>query len=330
MLTTIETLLNDSRTGWGVGVFGAIAEFVRDSGEAERVLPGHARVTARGGIAIQTAHPTARLFAWTEPSSIAALWRQGAALCLPEAEAAIGGAEVVTEIGPDDDALREQDRGSILFDMGVGFAHLRACVRTSDPWVIEQLRAGLGKSLFAPGNTAGGAIVIASPNRVFLSRLARVEVYQPIPPPDGKSPEGPHTHLLPKLLAARRAHPATRPLPEGWISCLDIFPAHPLRDALGRAIPFDPAAHDAFADLLSRFGIAALEAVRADAIRAIRAGETPERFTAHVDRFGRATLKVALRQMACSEPHLPALSVWRDAFDRAAETEPGRDPVHPD
>ncbi len=42
-------------------------------------------------------------------------------------------------------------------------------------------------------------ILAANPHRVFLSRLGRIEVYQPIPPPSGKSPQGPHTHVLPQL-----------------------------------------------------------------------------------------------------------------------------------
>ena len=59
-------------------------------------------------------------------------------------------------------------------------------------------------------------ILAANPHRVFISRLGRIEVYQPIPPPSGKSPEGPHTHVLPRLLKSGRTHPATEPVPEGW------------------------------------------------------------------------------------------------------------------
>ena len=330
MLPALDLLLDDPRTGWGVGVFGAIGEFVRDADESVQRLPGRGLVTPRGGIAIAAEHEAARLVAWTEPSSIAGQWRQGAAVCLPDTDAAIGGSEVVTEIGPDRDALQARHADEILFDMGVGFAHLRACIRTADPWVIEQVRAGAGKPLFGPGNPALGAIVATSPHRIFLSRLARIEVYQPIPPPDGRSPEGPHTHFLPRLLAAKRAHPATRPLPDGLVSMLDIVPAHPLRDAMGRTIPFDPQAHGAFAALLARFGVTALETVRGEATTAIRAGESPARFAAPTDRFGRATVKVALRQLAVTEPRLPALPAWREAFDRAESAEPTGDPFHPD
>jgi hypothetical protein len=58
--------------------------------------------------------------------------------------------------------------------------------------------------VFEPGNPAMGMILAANPHRVFISRLGRIEVYQPIPPPSGKSPEGPHTHVLPRLLKSGR------------------------------------------------------------------------------------------------------------------------------
>lgn len=330
MLSALDRLLADPRTGWGVGVFGALAEFMRDADEEVATPATRSLVTKRGAIAVQPDHPDARLLAWTEPSPGAGLWRQGAALCLPEALAAIGGAEVITELGPDVEALREQDRGEILFDLGLGFPHLRACVRTSDAWALQHLRLGLGRKLLDRGNPALSAVVLTSPHRVFVTRLARIEVFQPIPPPDGTSPEGPHTHFLPRLLAAKRAHAATRPLPEGMVSCLDIFPADPLRDPMGRPIPFDESAHGAFAALLARFGVEGLEALRSQAVHSIRAGETPERFAAPRDRFGRAVLRVAVRQLARTEPRLPMLPAWREAFDRADASEAAEDPFHPD
>ena len=285
----LRALLADPETGFGVGVMGAIGEFIRDEGEAITPLP-LGMVTARGGIAIRTDNPTPRLLAWEEVSPNPALWRQQAALLLPAGEAAIGGAGVVTALGPDHEALRAEDHGAHLFDMGVGFGHLRACVRTAEPDLIAALEACCGQPLLAPGNLAGMHIVHRSPHRVFLSRLARIEVFQPIPPPDGRSPEGPHTHLLPKLLATGRAHAATSPIPEGWVSVLDVFPAHPMRTPMLVPRPFDQARHAAFQALLARFGLpAAMAAKRAIREGAVEAGE---------DRHSRAAARVAQRQMA--------------------------------
>ena len=319
--TAICDALADPETGWGLGVLGALGEFCRDAAEpmeAEDGDGGFRRVTPRGGIAIRLDHPALRLIAWEEPSPAAGLWRQGAGLCLPEAKAAIGGAGAVTELGPDAEALRPADRAAILFDMGVGFAHCRAGVRTSDPVLLAALRQGLGQPLFSPGNPAGPAILAASPHRVFLSRLARIEVYQPIPPADGRSPIGPHTHLLPGLLRARRAHAATRPLPAGWVSCLDLYPAHPLRDALEAPRPFDPARHAAFQALLAAFGLPELWAEKSRLAAAVRAGLPPTEFAPAADRHGRAAARIALRQLGWTEPSLPALPAWQAALEPAA------------
>jgi hypothetical protein len=314
----IHAALAEPGTGWGAGVLGALGEFTRDPDEPVTATTLECR-TDRGGIAIRLDHPALRLIAWEEPSAAAGLWRQGAGLCLPEAEAAIGGAAVVTALGPDTGALRPEDRAAVLFDIGVGFPHIRACVRTADPALLAALRQSEGQPIFAAGTPAGGAILRASPHRVFLSRLARIEVFQPIPPPGGRSPRGPHTHLLPDLLRARRAHPATRPLPPGWVSCLDVYPAHPLRDALGEPIPFDPGRHAAFQALLAGFGLPPLLAEKARLAQALRQGQPPEAYAPPADRHGRAAARVALRQLGWMEPGLPALAAWRAAFDRAED-----------
>src|SRR6201999_4030892 len=103
----------------------------------------------------------------------------------------------------------------------------------------------------------------AQPHRVILSPLARVEVYAPIPQPGGKSPDGPHTHLLPKLLASRRTHAANAPIPEGFQPVLMLHPRSPWRDGMGMRTDFDPALDAVFEALLADFGLAEDRAVRA-------------------------------------------------------------------
>jgi hypothetical protein len=58
------------------------------------------------------------------------------------------------------------------------------------------------------------AIVHKSPNRIAITAMGRTEVYSAIPPPGGKSPEGPHTHLLPSLIKTGRKHDPKAPIPE--------------------------------------------------------------------------------------------------------------------
>ena len=102
----------------------------------------------------------------------------------------MNGRTVLTALGPDERALRNQDRQAMLFDLGLGALQVDVCIRVADPEVTAQLSPHTGRPLFEPGNPAMGVILAGSPHRVFVSRLGRIEVFQPIPPPDGQSPRG--------------------------------------------------------------------------------------------------------------------------------------------
>jgi hypothetical protein len=97
-------------------------------------------------------------------------------------------------------------------------------LRSDDAGTAAALYAGVGRPLFAADNPAGLAIAHASPTRILASPVAHIEVHQPIPPPGGRSPEGPHTHLLPKFLAQGRTHPPGSPLPDGLYCGLSLYP----------------------------------------------------------------------------------------------------------
>jgi hypothetical protein len=166
----------------------------------------------------------------------------------------MGERTVVTELGPDVDAIRPQDSNAILFDLGIGKPQSDICVRSADPHTIALLRATCGQPLFASTSGVLQQMPALSPHRVFRSTAARVEVYQRIPPPDGATPAGPHTHVRPQLVKHRRSHAATVPVPAGWLPALWLFPPHPLQHASGVATAFDLARHEAFQKLLRRFG----------------------------------------------------------------------------
>ena len=116
-------------------------------------------------------------------------------------------------------------------------------------------------------------ILATSPHRVFISRLGRIEVCQPIPPHDGRSPQGPHTHVLVDLLKHRRTHAATEPIPDGFVPCAHVYPPHPAKDALGEPRPFDAARHDAFQEMLRTFGDPDQIALKQRVMAAVAAGE---------------------------------------------------------
>jgi hypothetical protein len=252
--------LQDPESSWSCGRFGAIAEFHRDRGEPVILSAGPAlsAVTARGAICIEDTRGLQPI-AYETISRCIDSWGHGVALCLPRQTARMSGRTVVTEIGPDRRALRPEDRDAILFDLGLGGATAEICVRSADPGTIGLLREAHGRRLFECANLLS-RLPELSPHRVFVSRLGRIEVYQPIPAPTGKSPDGPHTHVLPRLLERGRSHAATVPIPGGWIAGMTLYPPHPLRMNSGKPIAFDAARHAAFQALMDRYGAPALVA----------------------------------------------------------------------
>jgi hypothetical protein len=228
---------------------------------------------------------------------------------------------VVTECGPDHEALRPHDRTAVLFDLGLGTTYVDVCVRTAEPEVLAGLRTSLGRALFAPDNPLIQAMPRFSPHRVFVCRFARLEVYQRIPGHGETAPEGPHTHVLPKLLRHQRSHAATVPIPAGWVPCLSLYPASPVRDALDRPRSLDRAAHEVFQSLLRDFGDPELVCLKEAVIEAVLADKPPESFALPESRAGRATVRVALRQLLHTDGHRPVLTAWRHAFDHGEAPE---------
>jgi hypothetical protein len=251
--------IRDHSSSWSCGRFGAIAEFHRDADEPVEIAtePAIVATTSRGAIRVELL-PELRLVAYETISKCIESWGQGVVLCLPRERAVMGGRTVVTELGPDAGAVRGQDRDAVLFDLGVGGAQSDTCIRSGDPETIALLRAMAGAPLFAASADRLQRLLTLSPHRVFCCRMGRIEVYQPIPTPGGTSAEGPHTHVLPRLLASGRDHAATVPVPDGWLAGMTLFPAHPLYRASGAAISFDAARHEAFQSLMEQYGDPAL------------------------------------------------------------------------
>ena len=316
LLEFLDSQLRQADSAWSVGSFGAVAEFMRDPDEPvtfRRDGTALSAVTARGGVCVCA---QARLRPIASESLTAEAWNHRIALCLPRELCAMNVRRELTEIGPDADAIRVEERDGVLFDLGLGLLQIDACIRTTDATVAASLRKHVGKSVFAADSGAMSIILHAKPHRVFISRVGRVEVFQPIPPPDGKSPDGPHTHVLPKLLAHGRTHAATEPVPDGWVPCAHCYPPNPVRDGQGRSIPFDGKSHFAFQAMLERYGDPEWLSLKNRLIHAVAAGREPFAITTDGDRFGRATVRVTLRQLRASGARSAALAAWLAAYER--------------
>lgn len=306
--------LADPEATWSLGTFGAIAEFLRTPSEpAEIDLSGPLTVaTARGAIRIATLAGV-RAVAYEQPTAGIDGWSHAVAFCVARRETA-GGRAGAAELGPDRDAVREADRDGILFDLGLGAHGAEVCVRAADDAQAAALRRALARG----GDAPSAAIREFGPARVFRCRFARIEVHGPVPPPRGKTPDGPHTHVLPSILKLGRAHAATAPIPEGWVPLLHLHPPHPLHDPLGRTTPFARRPFDAFAAVLRRLGDPALLAAKDTVKDAVRRGLRPGAVTLPDDRHARAAVRVALRQMLAVDGRSATLDAWRAAFDRSS------------
>ena len=228
----LERILADAlasrSASFSVGVPGAIAEFhwacgdrveQRDRALALATARGAIRVTPVDGTGIATVSP--RHAAHDGEST----GRAFLACWLPARRAVVDQPRGLTEIGPDAAAVRPGDAAQVLFDLGLCLGHLRACVRSADPALLATLRAHAGCDVLAAGSAAMAAIKHHSPHRVFESRLARIEVFQPIPSRarGERTPDGPHTHLLPALLG--RPDPALDGLPADARIALSVYGA---------------------------------------------------------------------------------------------------------
>ena len=206
--------------GWSMGVEGAVAEFAVPGGAPAAVA------VSRFGRAVEARTPGGGLRLWVNEETraftgagreaadgVGTVWLAVPRQLLPEPPPGLTVAE------GDPGALRPRDRDGLLVDLAVGHGPAAFCVRTDDPELGRRLRSLEGAPWRATLEEIGHALVAASPDRVVTSPLGRIEVYGPIPPAGGESPDGPHTHLLPALLATGRE------LPPGVTLPADLAPA---------------------------------------------------------------------------------------------------------
>ncbi len=315
---SLADLARDPANGWSIGSFGAIGEFVRDVDEPAdmRIEPDLIEIaTPRGAMRIA---PTAGLtpVAWDSLSADGETWGHALAFCCPRPETP---SRVIRALGPDTQAIRAEDRDSLIFDVGVGSGVVAMAVRTSDADLIAALDALEGQPLLE-NLSLMGEFLRAQPHRILLSPAGRIEVFQPIPPPDGKSPIGPHTHLLLKLVPKDRTHSSNVPIPDGLQSALSLHPRSPWRDQLGERHDFKPDVDRGFEPMLERFGLAEDHAVETALRAAIATGVAPEMADWPETRRGRTKARIVLRRLAAAGDE--RVQPWRALHDRAGPENP--------
>jgi hypothetical protein len=204
---------------WTLGAEGAIAEMTYDGDRFDLRRAGRTieAVAARSALRFNL---TDGVCAFTDPHGGP---RTPVLLGVPRASLPPP-PTAVTLLGPDRDALDPAARGEILIDLGLGRSTASFAVRTSDPDLLDLLHAVAGHPWQDALAACADRLVAASPTRVVRTAIARAEVHTRIPLPEERSPDGPHTHLLPPLLELGRDLPTGLTLPAGYAPAASYHP----------------------------------------------------------------------------------------------------------
>jgi hypothetical protein len=199
-----ESLRQKSGT-WILGCHGAVAEFSCGHGETCDVSITGDTITAisDGGALRLTIDEHVRALQ-LRPGQTRCGYR-AILLVVLKARASLPVVTTLTSLGRDEAAVRPECRNEQLFDLGLGRADLRFCIRTPESELRDKLNQASGQSLPDLLQAAGPVILRHSPARVVESPIGRAEVFTPIPPLGGQSPDGSHTHLFPDQLASGRS-----------------------------------------------------------------------------------------------------------------------------
>jgi hypothetical protein len=291
LLDLIYSQLHDYGAGLSIGCLGALAEFHEREAQYRRSAQTLTVVGEHGALAVQLADDT-QACAYEAPSTHGEAWQVGITLLAPGRRGATR--STLTELGADHDALAEHGRNLPLFDLGLAMPNVDYCVRSSDAQVIAALRAHCGETVVTPGHPLLALLIEASPTRVVISPLARIEVYQSIA--RERTPQGSHTHLLPDLLTRRRTHAANLPLPSGALPLLTIHPENPVFDNEGRRRQFNSAAYMRFQALLERYGVPEYVLAKSHCLANLTSGQASAARGELRTRIGRTALRIAQRQ----------------------------------
>ena len=295
LLELIYSQLHDHHAGANIGCLGAIAEFHESDATYTRDAHSLSAISARGALVVRL-QGDELICAYEAPSAHGDAWQYGIALLAPDRRGAARA--TLTELGADQQAIAADARALPLFDLGLAVPNVDYCVRSADPQVIAALRAHCGQTVVTPGHPLQALLIEASPTRVVMSPLARIEVYQAIA--RDRTPHGSHTHLLPDLLSRRRTHAANLPLPPRALPLMTLHPENPLFDHQGQRRSFDSQAFQRFEALLAHHGLPAYVSAKRELRAALAAGHAQARPRT---RIARAALRATLRQSHyCTDP----------------------------
>jgi hypothetical protein len=110
------------------------------------------------------------------------------------------------------------------------------------------------------------------------------------------------------------------------VPCATSIRLIPLKDGLGtRGIRLRP--HEAFQQMLRRFGDPESVPLKQRVIAAIAAGADPSAVAVTDNRFARTNIRVVLRQLNAADEALPALAAWVARTNAPIGSSPTTNPI---
>ncbi|MEM8841127.1 MAG: DUF1289 domain-containing protein [Pseudomonadota bacterium] len=214
--------MRDARGTWVMGVVGAVAEFTAMPGAAVDVrMQGDDLIArTRNGALRMRIDDGVRALTFDPPGQPG---HARVVIAVKRERGRLPVADGVADLGEDSEALLP-DPGTRLFDLGLARKEARFCVRVGEGASKDALEAVADRPFAESLQRIGAPLLSESPTRVVQTALGRVEVQGRIPPPDGQSQEGPHTHLLPDHLASGCAQPVGMELPRVYLPGAIFYP----------------------------------------------------------------------------------------------------------
>ncbi|MEM7423965.1 MAG: DUF1289 domain-containing protein [Pseudomonadota bacterium] len=223
--TFVLQSLQDRCGTWLGGIVGAVGEFAAAPGQSiDAELDGETIIASTPGARLRF-HIDNNVRALTFATRETPMERSRIVLAVKRKRGRRDVAGALTALGSDVHAIAPEDRDMQIFDLGLGREEARFCVRVGPGKTRDVLVSATGSVFPANLPRLTPAFLSDSPVRVIETALGRIEILTPIPQPNGKTPLGPHTHLLPDHVASGRAMPTGMDLPRAYLPGAIFYPA---------------------------------------------------------------------------------------------------------
>ena len=307
--TLLCSYLSGSENSCSIGGIGALAEFHATSATELQSHDNYFSANSELGCISIKSQSDLEVLAYETLGKHEDTWRWGLVFSIPKESCSLPNYTVLREIGRDCNANNPAHRNDLLFDIGTGIPHVQFCIRTNENELISVLQRHEGTAIATSGNPVLDIVAKASPHRVVQSQTARIEVYQKIDP--YKTPMGPHTHLLPKLLRGKRSYASNVPLPLTQAPQLTIYPENPLFDRYGHSRKFNKAAYDSFLPSLIAYSVPEFYAEKIRLRTALSNHVNPEDYPPPNSRLTRTAHEIELRQQTHLSSEKKYINQWR-------------------